>query len=79
MYDPTAAYMKPLNSGKAEIEAGRRTPSSRWKVRFGLMLGLAAATSGSAATADSSTCTLTAVDRSDAGATRPRELPSSNG
>src|SRR6185437_2753718 len=29
-----------LDDALAEIEAGRRTPSPRWKVRYGLMLGL---------------------------------------
>jgi ribonuclease E len=29
-----------LDDALAEIEAGRRAPSSRWKVRYGLMLGL---------------------------------------
>src|SRR3990170_3715317 len=29
-----------LDEALAEIESGRRTPSSRWKVRFGFLLGL---------------------------------------
>src|SRR6059058_3835361 len=29
-----------LDAALAEIDAGRREPSARWKVRFGLMLGL---------------------------------------
>ena len=37
---PGTARRAALDEALAEIEAGRRTPSSRWKVRFGLMLGL---------------------------------------
>ena len=29
-----------LDDALAEIDAGRKAPSPRWKVRFGLMLGL---------------------------------------
>ena len=34
------ARRKALDEATAEIEAGRETPSSQWKVRFALMLGL---------------------------------------
>ncbi|WP_181813268.1 DEAD/DEAH box helicase [Gaiella occulta] len=37
---PGTARRGALDSALAEIEAGRRTPSSRWRVRYGLMLGL---------------------------------------
>jgi ribonuclease E len=34
------ARRRALDDALAEIEAGNRSPSSRWKVRYGLMLGL---------------------------------------
>src|SRR5438445_2741605 len=34
------ARRRALDDALAEIDAGRRTPSPRWKVRYGLMLGL---------------------------------------
>ncbi len=37
---PGTARRAALDEALAEIEAGRRIPSSGWKVRFGLMLGL---------------------------------------
>src|SRR2546430_11891389 len=37
---PDTARRRALDDALAEIEAGRRTPSSTWKVRYGLMLGL---------------------------------------
>jgi ribonuclease E len=37
---PGTARRRALDEALAEIEAGRRTPSSRWRVRFALMLGL---------------------------------------
>src|SRR5688572_24845222 len=37
---PGTARRAALDDGLAEIESGRKTPSSRWKVRYGLMLGL---------------------------------------
>ena len=37
---PGTARRRALDDALAEIEAGRRTPSPRWKVRYGLMLGL---------------------------------------
>ncbi len=37
---PGAARRAALDEALAEIEAGRRTPSVRWKVRFGFLLGL---------------------------------------
>src|SRR5204863_332020 len=37
---PDTARRRALDDAIAEIEAGRRTPSSTWKVRYGLMLGL---------------------------------------
>ena len=37
---PGTARRAALDEALAEIEAGRRTPSPRWKVRFGLLLGL---------------------------------------
>src|SRR5437764_3838174 len=37
---PGTARRRALDEGLFEIEAGRRTPSSQWKVRFGLLLGL---------------------------------------
>ena len=37
---PGTARRNALDDALAELEAGRRTPSRRWKVRFGLMLGL---------------------------------------
>jgi superfamily II DNA or RNA helicase len=37
---PGTALRYALDSALAEIEAGRAVPSSEWKVRFGLMLGL---------------------------------------
>ncbi|MBA2461394.1 MAG: DEAD/DEAH box helicase family protein [Actinobacteria bacterium] len=37
---PGTARLAALEDALAEIAAGRRTPSPRWKVRFGLMLGL---------------------------------------
>ena len=37
---PGTARRRALDESLAEIEAGRRTPSPQWKVRFGLLLGL---------------------------------------
>ena len=37
---PGTARRRALDEALAEIEAGRRSPSPRWKVRFALMLGL---------------------------------------
>ena len=37
---PGTARRRALDDALAEIEAGRRGPSSHWKVRYGLMLGL---------------------------------------
>ncbi|MGZ8783256.1 MAG: DEAD/DEAH box helicase family protein, partial [Gaiellaceae bacterium] len=37
---PGSARRAALDEALAEIEAGRRTPTSRWKVRFGFLLGL---------------------------------------
>jgi ribonuclease E len=37
---PGTARRRALDEALAEIEAGNRKPSARWKVRFGLMLGL---------------------------------------
>jgi ribonuclease E len=37
---PETARRRALDEALAEIEEGRRRPSSGWKVRFGLMLGL---------------------------------------
>src|SRR5437764_9368856 len=37
---PDTARRRALDDALAEIEAGRRLPSSTWKVRYGLMLGL---------------------------------------
>ena len=37
---PGTARRAALDEALAEIEAGRSTPSSRWKVRFGFLLGL---------------------------------------
>src|SRR5687768_2724235 len=37
---PGTARRAALDDALAEIESGRKTPSSRWKVRYGLMLGL---------------------------------------
>src|SRR4249919_48133 len=37
---PGAARRRALDDALDEIEAGRRTPSPGWKVRYGLMLGL---------------------------------------
>ena len=37
---PGTARRAALDEALAEIAAGRRTPSPRWKVRFGLLLGL---------------------------------------
>ena len=37
---PGTARRAALDEALAEIEAGRSTPTSRWKVRFGFMLGL---------------------------------------
>ena len=37
---PGTARRRALDEAQFEIEAGRRTPSPQWKVRFGLLLGL---------------------------------------
>ncbi|MEO5575792.1 MAG: DEAD/DEAH box helicase family protein [Gaiellaceae bacterium] len=37
---PGTARRAALDDALAELESGSRTPSSRWKVRFGLLLGL---------------------------------------
>jgi ribonuclease E len=37
---PGSARRRALDDALAEIDAGKRTPSARWKVRYGLMLGL---------------------------------------
>ncbi|HET7568036.1 MAG TPA: DEAD/DEAH box helicase family protein [Gaiellaceae bacterium] len=37
---PDTARRRALDEAIAEIEAGRKTPSPQWKVRFGLLLGL---------------------------------------
>jgi ribonuclease E len=37
---PDTSRRRALDDALAEIEAGNRTPSSQWKVRYGLMLGL---------------------------------------
>ena len=38
--EPGTARRRALDDAIAEMDAGRATPSSRWKVRYGLMLGL---------------------------------------
>src|SRR4051794_3203534 len=37
---PGTARRRALDEGLFEIEAGRRTPSYQWRIRFGLLLGL---------------------------------------
>ncbi len=37
---PGTSRRRALDEALAEMQAGRRAPTSRWKVRFGLMLGL---------------------------------------
>ena len=37
---PGTARRGALDDAVAEMDAGRRTPSTRWRVRYGLMLGL---------------------------------------
>ena len=37
---PRTSRRRALNDALAEIDGGRRTPSSGWKVEYGLMLGL---------------------------------------
>ena len=37
---PGTARRAALDDAIAEMEAGRKTPSNRWRVRYGLMLGL---------------------------------------
>src|SRR6478672_5783452 len=37
---PGTAFRNALDAALAELEEGRKTPSSEWKVRFALMLGL---------------------------------------
>ncbi|MFN2628679.1 MAG: DEAD/DEAH box helicase [Gaiellaceae bacterium] len=37
---PGTGRRRALEEASAELDAGRRAPSARWKVRFGLMLGL---------------------------------------
>jgi len=37
---PGSARRRALDEAQFEIEAGRRSPSSQWRVRFGLLLGL---------------------------------------
>src|SRR5215470_13849260 len=37
---PDTARRRALDDALAEMDAGRRVPSPRWKVRYGLMLGL---------------------------------------
>jgi len=37
---PGTSRRRALDDALAEIEAGRRDPSSGWKVQYGLMLGL---------------------------------------
>src|SRR5918911_1845718 len=37
---PDTSRRRALDDALAEIEAGNRTPSPRWKVQYGLMLGL---------------------------------------
>src|SRR5215212_3900991 len=37
---PSTSRRRALDDAPAEIEAGRQTPSSAWKVKYGLMLGL---------------------------------------
>ena len=37
---PGTARRHALDDALAEMDAGRKTPSRRWKVRYGLMLGL---------------------------------------
>ena len=37
---PGTARRRALDDALTEIDAGRATPSPRWKVRYGLMLGL---------------------------------------
>ncbi|MGZ4403091.1 MAG: hypothetical protein ACXVRI_09635, partial [Gaiellaceae bacterium] len=37
---PATSRRRALDDALAEIEGGRRTPSSGWKVEYGLMLGL---------------------------------------
>src|SRR5215208_2553169 len=37
---PGTARRRALDDALAELDAGRRVPSSQWKVRYGLMLGL---------------------------------------
>ena len=40
MLEPGTARRNALDEALAEIEAGNKEPSSQWKVRFALMLGL---------------------------------------
>src|SRR5919198_5984832 len=37
---PDTSRRRALDDALTEIEAGHRTPSPRWKVKYGLMLGL---------------------------------------
>src|SRR3954470_7880650 len=37
---PSTARRAALDDAIAEMDAGRKTPSNRWRVRYGLMLGL---------------------------------------
>ena len=40
MLAPGTARRRALDDGLAEMAAGREAPSSEWKVRYALMLGL---------------------------------------
>ena len=40
MLAPGTARRRALDDALAEIEAGRKEPSSEWKIRYSLMLGL---------------------------------------
>ena len=48
---PGTSRRRALDDALAEMDAGEREPSSRWKVRYGLMLGLERVLSRAAAQA----------------------------
>jgi superfamily II DNA or RNA helicase len=52
---PGTARRAALDDALAEMQAGRATPSSRWKVRYGLMLGLERVLAAETATTASGT------------------------
>ena len=56
---PGTARRRALDDAIAEMDAGKRSPSPRWRVRYGLMLGLERILSDKPPRLASGTCSAT--------------------